>query len=74
MIETLNSWGFLGFPQSQKTARRQDHTAFFRTQTTAFVIRRHRVTRIPPRVRDDREPPLSSGETSESLKVICPTG
>jgi hypothetical protein len=41
---------------------RQDHTAS-PSATTALVIRRHRVHRIPPRVRDDREPPLSSGET-----------
>ena len=29
---------------------------------------------IPPRVRDDRDPPLSSGETGRIVKVICPTG
>ena len=40
----------------------QDHTASPST-TAALVIRRHRVHRIPPHVRDDREPPLSSGET-----------
>jgi hypothetical protein len=33
---------------------RQDHTASA-SATAAFVIRRHRVHRIPPRVRDDRE-------------------
>jgi hypothetical protein len=32
-----------------------------RPQRAALVIRRHRVHRIPPHVRDDREPPLSSG-------------
>ena len=32
-----------------------------------------RVHRIPPHVRDDREPPLSSGETGEVKSVICPT-
>jgi hypothetical protein len=51
----------------------QDHTAS-PSATTAFVIRRHRVHRIPPRVRDDREPPLSSGETREAKALICPTG
>jgi hypothetical protein len=40
----------------------QDHTAS-PSATATFVIRRHRVHRIPPRVRDDRDPPLSSGET-----------
>ena len=51
----------------------QDHTAS-PSATTAFVIRRHRVHRIPPRVRDDREPPLSSGETRGAKALICPTG
>ncbi len=31
------------------------------------------VHRIPPRVRDDRDPPLSSGETGGSKSLICPT-
>ena len=38
----------------------QDHTAL-PSATSALVIRRHRVHRIPARVRDDRETPLSSG-------------
>jgi hypothetical protein len=42
----------------------QDH-ASSPSATAAFVMRRHRVHRISPRVRDDREPPLSSGETGE---------
>src|ERR1700674_5505947 len=46
----------------------QDHTAS-PSATTAFVIRRHRVHRIPPRVRDDRDPPLSSGETREAKSL-----
>jgi hypothetical protein len=50
----------------------QDHTAS-PSATAALVIRRHRVHRIPPRVRDDREPPLSSGETREVRALICPT-
>jgi hypothetical protein len=52
---------------------RQDHTAS-PSATAAFVIRRHRVHRIPPHVRDDREPPLSSGETGGARALICPTG
>jgi hypothetical protein len=51
---------------------RQDHTSL-PSARLALVSRKLRVHRIPPRVRDDREPPLSSGETGESLKVICPT-
>jgi hypothetical protein len=52
---------------------RQDHTAS-PSATTAFVIRRLRVHRISPRVRDDRDPPLSSGETGGAKALICPTG
>jgi hypothetical protein len=52
---------------------RQDHTAS-PSAATAFVMRRLRVHRIPPRVRDDRDPPLSSGETREARSLICPTG
>jgi hypothetical protein len=51
----------------------QAHTAS-PSATTAFVIRRHRVHRIPPHVRDDRDPPLSSGETGGAKALICPTG
>jgi hypothetical protein len=39
----------------------------------AFVFRKLRVHRISPRVRDDREPPLSSGETGGFKSLICPT-
>src|ERR1700736_4494586 len=52
---------------------RQDHTAS-PSATTAFVICCLRVHRTPPRVRDDRAPPLSSGETREAKTSICPTG
>src|ERR1700726_925442 len=52
---------------------RQDHTAS-PSATTAFVICCLRVHRIPPRVRDDRDPPLSSGETGGAKALICPTG
>src|ERR1700694_3014546 len=51
----------------------QNHTAS-PSATTALVIRRHRVHRIPPRVRDDRDTPLSSGETGGAIVMICPTG
>ena len=62
------------FPRNLTPASgRQDHTAS-PSATAAFVIRRHRVHRIPPRVRDDREPPLSSGETGGAIEMICPTG
>ena len=36
--------------------------------------RRCRVHRIPPRVRDDREPPLMWDETAGVMKVICVKG
>ncbi len=52
--------------------RRQDHTTSPSARVT-LVSRNFRVHRIPPRVRDDREPPLSSGETGEVKSVICPT-
>src|SRR5467141_3342880 len=50
----------------------QDHTASPSARVT-LVSRNFRVHRIPPHVRDDREPPLSSGETGEVKSVICPT-
>jgi hypothetical protein len=50
---------------------RQDHTAS-PSAPPALVVRRPRVHRIPPRVRDDRDPPLSSGETREVKSLICP--
>jgi hypothetical protein len=52
---------------------RQDHTAS-PSAPLAFVCRKLRVHRIPPRVRDDRDPPLSSGETRGVVELICPTG
>src|SRR3979490_3295254 len=51
---------------------RQDHTTSPSARVT-LVSRNFRVHRIPPHVRDDREPPLSSGETGEVKSVICPT-
>ena len=50
---------------------RQDHTAS-PSAPPALVCRRLHVHRIPPRVRDDREPPLSSGETRRARALICP--
>jgi hypothetical protein len=52
-------------------SRRQDHTAS-PSAPLAFVSRKLRVHRIPPRVRDDRDPPLSSGETGGVMPLICP--
>ena len=50
----------------------QDQTAS-PSARVALVSRNFRVHRIPPHVRDDREPPLSSGETGEVKSLICPT-
>jgi len=50
---------------------RQDHTAS-PSAPPALVVRRPLVHRIPPRVRDDREPPLSSGETGRACKGDLP--
>ena len=54
-------------------SRRQNHTTS-PSASAALVSRSLRVHRIPPRVRDDREPPLLSGETGELVALICPTG
>ena len=52
--------------------RRQDHTtSSYASCALAFCA--IRVHRIPPRVRDDREPPLVTGETRGIKSVICPT-
>ena len=52
--------------------RRQDHTTSpYASCALAFCA--IRVHRIPPRVRDDREPPLVTGETRGIRSVICPT-
>src|SRR5450756_1021318 len=50
---------------------RQDHTAS-PSAPPALVSRRLHVHRIPPRVRDDREPPLSSGETGRACNGDLP--
>ncbi len=40
--------------------------------SAALVGRSHYVHRIPPHVRDDRDPPLASGETGGDTPLICP--
>ena len=72
--------GFLATVAPEKPASRELDTstavpephAFAVRETAALVIRRTRVHRIPPRVRDDREPPLSSGETGRACKGDLP--
>jgi hypothetical protein len=51
---------------------RQDHTT---SPYASRAVRHKRISvhRIPPHVRDDREPPLLSGETGEFKSLICPT-
>ena len=61
------------FPKNLTPApRRQDHTTS-PYASRALVFRAIRVHRIPPRVRDDREPPLVTGETRGVKSLICPT-
>ena len=50
-------------------SRRQDHTTS-PYASAALVSHSSRVHRIPPRVRDDRDPPLSSGETGRVRRPI----
>jgi hypothetical protein len=52
--------------------RRQDHTTS-PYASCALVYCAIRVHRIPPRVRDDRDPPLVTGETGGFVPLICPT-
>ena len=51
---------------------RQDHT-ILPYASGAFVLHAFGVHRISPHVRDDREPPLLSGETRGFKPLICPT-
>ena len=53
--------------------RRQDHTTS-PYASRALVCYAFRVHRISPRVRDDRDPPLVTGETRGVKSLICPTG
>ena len=50
-------------------SRRQDHTSS-PSASAPFVIGTVSVHRIPPRVRDDREPPLMWDETAAISEVI----
>jgi len=62
-----------GIPRNLTPASgRQDHTISPYASAT-LVSRSICVHRIPPRIRDDRDPPLSSGETREAKPLICPT-
>jgi hypothetical protein len=45
----------------------------FAVRFSAVRQKHIRVHRIPPHVRDDREPPLLSGETGRIKSLICPT-
>src|SRR6266404_2155752 len=47
-------------------------TRLRRTQANRVRLARCRVHRIPPRVRDDREPPLHWDETVRISELICP--
>ena len=51
----------------------QAHTASPSARVT-LVSRNFRVHRIPPRVRDYRDPPLSSGETGRACRDDLPDG
>jgi len=51
--------------------RHQDHTTS-PYASGAYVMCAISVHRIPPHVRDDREPPLSSGETGGVMRLIWP--
>src|SRR3984893_5028266 len=46
----------------------------FAVRFSAIRQERIRVHRIPPRVRDDREPPLCGTGRAELVEMICPTG
>jgi hypothetical protein len=46
----------------------------FAVRFSAIRQKRIRVHRIPPRVRDDREPPLCGTGRAELVEMICPTG
>ena len=52
-------------------SRRQDHTT---SPYASRAVRQKRISvhRISPHVRDDREPPLLSGETGGFKSLICP--
>ena len=61
-------------PRTWRQHRGARTTRLHRPRKATIVSRDIRVHRIPPHVRDDREPPLLSGETGELVALICPTG
>jgi hypothetical protein len=62
--------GEISFANLTRASGRQDHTAS-PSASVPFVIGTISVHRIPPRVRDDREPPLQWDETARDKQVIC---
>jgi hypothetical protein len=62
--------GEMSFTDLTPASGHQDHTAS-PSASSAFVFGAIRVHRIPPRVRDDREPPLQWDETAKDMQVIC---
>jgi hypothetical protein len=61
---------------STKVTRRtwyQSRRSFSEGGSSAARLATPRVHRIPPRVHDDREPPLCGAGRGGLLKVICPT-
>jgi hypothetical protein len=50
--------------------RRDARTTRLRRPRNALVSRARRVHRVPPRVRDDREPPLVKDETGGFIRLI----
>ncbi len=67
-------------PPSSAVARQLDTSVGasgphdFAVRFSAIRQERIRVHRIPPRVRDDREPPLCGTGRAELVEMICPTG
>ena len=72
--------GFLATVAPKKLASRELDASIGASGPHDFAVRfravrqkRSHVHRIPPHVRDDREPPLLSGETGGFKSLICPT-
>jgi hypothetical protein len=61
--------GEIAFTNLTPASGRQDHTAS-PSASAPFVIGAISVHRIPPRVRDDREPPPLWDETVKHMQVI----
>jgi hypothetical protein len=71
----------LSCPRRPRTCIRELDTSVGVSGPHDFAVRfsavrqeRIRVHRIPPRVRDDREPPLCGTGRAELVEMICPTG